>query len=148
MIISQCETVNDLLKEYIDVYGKVNWALYTYSANVRMIQNYIQPHIGDLKLEEITPRVLEKYYQSMLKTKATPKCTDKKYKKSDTLVTSETVRRIHKLLHSCFEQAVRWDLMLRNPAQYANIPKSQSKQRDIWTAETLMRAVDLCEDPS
>lgn len=147
MIISQCETVNDLLKEYIDVYGKVNWALSTYSANVRMIQNYIQPHIGALKLEEITPRVLEKYYQSMLKTKAAPKCTDKKYKKSDTLVTSETVRRIHKLLHSCFEQAVRWDLMLRNPAQYANIPKSQSKQRDIWTAETLMRAVDLCEDP-
>ena len=58
-----------------------------------------------------------------------------------------TVRRIHKLLHCCFEQAVRWDLMIRNPAQYATVPKSTRKQRDIWTAETLMKAVELCDDP-
>ena len=147
VIVSQCETVNDLLKEYIDMYGRANWSLSTYANNVSMIQSYIQPYIGAMKLEDITPRVLEKYYQTMLKVQAVQKCTDKKYKKAGSFVSAETVRRIHKLLHSCFEQAVRWDLMPRNPAQYANIPKSTGKQRAIWTAETLMKAVDLCEDP-
>ncbi len=147
VVISQCETVSDLLNEYIGMYGKTNWSLSTYASNVSLIENYIQPYLGAMKLEDITPRVLEKYYQSLLKAKAVPKCTDKKYKKVDTFVTAETVRRIHKLLHSCFEQAVRWDLLLRNPAQYANVPKSSSKQRAIWTAETLMKAADLCEDP-
>ena len=37
--------------------------------------------------------------------------------------------------------------MIRNPAQYATVPKSTKKQRDIWTAETLMKAVELCDDP-
>lgn len=37
--------MNDLLKEYIAMYGKSNWSLSTYSANVNMIKNYIQPHL-------------------------------------------------------------------------------------------------------
>lgn len=147
VVIPKCETMGELLTEYIAMYGKTNWALSTYSSNVSMINSYILPHLGSMKLEEITPRVLEKYYQTMLRTQAAPKCTDKKYKKNSSFVSAETVRRIHKLLHSCFEQAVRWDLLIRNPAQYASVPKSTKKQRDIWTAETLMKAVDLCEDP-
>ena len=129
------------------MYGRNTWALSTYTSNVNMINSYIEPYLGQMKLSDITARSLEKYYQTMLRTQAVPKCTDKKYKKSVTFVSAETVRRIHKLLHSCFEQAVRWDLMIRNPADYATIPKSTKKQRDIWTAETLMKAVDLCEDP-
>ncbi len=46
-----------------------------------------------------------------------------------------------------FEQAVRWDLMMRNPADYATVPKSSKKQREIWNAETLMKAVEVCKDP-
>lgn len=147
VVIPQCETMNELLKEYIAMYGKSNWSLSTYSANVNMIKSYIQPYLGAMKLEDITARVLEKYYQSMLRIQEVPKCTDKKYKKEVSFVSTETVRRIHKLLHCCFEQAVRWDLMIRNPAQYATVPKSTKKQRDIWTAETLMKAVELCDDP-
>ena len=147
VVIPQCETMHDLLKEYISMYGRNTWALSTYTSNVNMINSYIEPYLGQMKLSDITARSLEKYYQTMLRTQAVPKCTDKKYKKSVTFVSAETVRRIHKLLHSCFEQAVRWDLMIRNPADYATIPKSTKKQRDIWTAETLMKAVDLCEDP-
>ncbi len=147
VVIPQCETMSDLLKEYIAMYGKSTWALSTYTSNVNLINHYILPYLGSMKLEAVTARTLEKYYQSMLRTQAVPKCTDKKYKKEVSFVSAETVRRIHKLLHSCFEQAIRWDLMIRNPAQYANVPKSTKKQRDIWTAETLMKAVKLCEDP-
>ena len=52
------------------MYGKSNWSLSTYSANVNMIKSYIQPYLGAMKLEDITARVLEKYYQSMLRTQA------------------------------------------------------------------------------
>lgn len=147
VVVPQCETLNELLKEYIDMYGKNTWALSTYTSNVKLIQSYIQPYLGQTKLGDITARTLEKYYQKMLKTQAVPKCTDKKYKKEISYVSPETVRRIHKLLHSCFEQAIRWDLLLKNPADYATVPKTTKKQRDIWTADVLMKAVELCEDP-
>lgn len=147
VVIPQCDTMHDLLKEYISMYGRNTWALSTYTSNVNMISSYIEPYLGRMKLSGITARTLEKYYQSMLRTPAVKKCTDSKYSKGITLVSTETVRRIHKLLHSCFEQAVRWDLMEKNPADYATVPKSQKKQRDIWTAETLMQALEACEDP-
>jgi len=147
VVIPACETMNDLLKEYISMYGKNVWALSTYRTNVHMISNYVLPHLGSVKLNDVTARVLEKYYQTLLKTEAVPRCTDKKYSKEINLITPETVRRIHKLLHSCFEQALRWDLIMRNPASYATVPKSTKKERGIWTAETLMKALDFCEDP-
>jgi len=53
---------------------------------------------------------------------------------------------IHKLLHSCFEQAVKWELVEKNPTDYASLPKAEYKKRDIWTAETLFQALELCED--
>lgn len=36
--------------------------------------------------------------------------------------------------------------MEKNPCIYATVPKHKSKKRDIWTAETLMYAMEVCED--
>ena len=68
-VIPQCNTMNDLLREYVALYGKNTWAISTYSSNVGLIKNYIEPFIGNMKLKDITPRVLEKYYARLLKTK-------------------------------------------------------------------------------
>ena len=57
-----------------------------------------------------------------------------------------TVRDIHKLLHNCFTQAMKWDLMEKNPASLATVPKYEPEKREIWTAETLFHAIDVCED--
>lgn len=40
-VIPQCSTMDELLKEYVALYGKNTWALSTYSSNVGMIRNYI-----------------------------------------------------------------------------------------------------------
>lgn len=37
--------------------------------------------------------------------------------------------------------------MEKNPCIYATLPKYTSKKRDIWTAETLFRALKVCDDP-
>ena len=55
-------------------------------------------------------------------------------------------REIHKLLRSCFEQAVKWELIEKNPCIYATVPKHKSKKREIWTAETLMHALEVCDN--
>jgi hypothetical protein len=49
-----------------------------------------------------------------------------------------TIRDIHKILRNCFQQAVKWDLMEKNPALLATVPKHKAEKREIWTAETLM----------
>ena len=42
-VVPQCNTLDDLLREYTSLYGKSTWALSTYTSNVSLISNYISP---------------------------------------------------------------------------------------------------------
>ena len=143
-IVPQCTCLKELLTEYVNLYGKDKWALSTYSRNCSLIENYIEPLIGDLKLSDINTRVLEVYYQKLLDTPAVPTQTPRKTENG--MVGLSTIRDIHKLLRSCFEQAAKWELIERNPAVRATVPKYKPKKREIWTADILMHANEVCED--
>lgn len=143
-VVPQCHTMKELLNEYVALYGKETWALSTYSSNVGTINNYILPLLGDMKLKDITPRVLEKYYQQLLRTKSVPKSNGAKPQHE--FVSTGVIRDIHKLLRNCFAQAVKWELMEKNPAQNAIVPKHKAEKREIWTAETLFHAIEICEN--
>lgn len=145
-IIPTCNTLNELLKEYVSLYGKTKWAINGYSSNTGLIRHYIAPKLGELRLKEITPRVLEMFYQGLLKTPAVPLMTDKKYRQTGKFVQPPTIRKIHNLLHSAFNQAEKWELIEKNPAKFATLPKYEMKERDIWDSQTLFHAIDCCED--
>lgn len=142
-IIPNATTVADLLEEYCSVYGVNNWAMSTYRSKKGLMYNYIIPLIGDVKLDELTPRLMDKFYQSLLKVKT--KVVQNKKPKNEYL-TVHTVREIHKFLRSAFNQAVKWELMTRNPVLNATLPKEEHQKREIWTAETLMHALEVCDD--
>lgn len=142
-IMPTATTVTDLLEEYCAVYGVNNWAMSTYHSKKGLMYNYIIPLIGDVKLEELTPRLMDKFYQSLLKVKAK---VVKNRKPGSEYLTVHTVREIHKFLRSAFNQAVKWELMARNPVLNATLPKEEHKKREIWTAETLRHALEVCDD--
>ncbi len=97
-----------------------------------------------MKLQDLTTRVIEGYYQRLLKYEAVdPMCGKRQHQ----YVSPGTVRSVHKILRSAFEQAVKWELMEKNPCIYATLPKYTAKKRDIWTAETLFHALEVCDDP-
>ena len=143
-VVPQCHTLKELMKEYVDLYGKLEWAISTYTNNISIINNYILPFIGDTKLSDLTSRVLEKFYQQLLKTKAVPRANCPHPKNE--FVSTSTVRDVHKLLRNCLRQAVKWDLMEKNPAINATVPKYKAESRNIWTSEMLFDAIDSCTD--
>ena len=145
-VIPECHTLGELLKEYIDLYGKEVWALSTYTHNISLINNYILPCIGDVRLSELTARVLEKYYQQLLKMTVVP--NRKSSKSTPKAITASTINDIHNILRNCLKQAVKWELIEKNPAVNATVPKYKSKKRDIWTSDTLFDAISRCKDTS
>ncbi|MCC6095720.1 MAG: site-specific integrase [Eubacterium sp.] len=138
-----CKTVRELMKEYINTYGKEAWTFSSYESHVSIINNYILPTIGDMKLEEITVFVLEHYYRELLKVKAVK--NPMTGRRRNEYVTPSTVHRIHQILRSCFNQAVKWGLMEKNPARQATLPRVRPKKRDIWDTDTLFKAINLCQ---
>lgn len=142
-IVPSAKTVADLLSEYMNIYGVNTWAISTYEGKRSLISNYILPMIGDMKLDDITPRVMDQFYRNLLSVKSVSR---NNRKPNTEYLTPKTVRSIHKLLSNAFNQAVKWELMARNPAEHATLPKVDQKPRDIWTAETLFKAIELCDD--
>lgn len=141
--IPTCTTLDELLEEYIQTYGVNTWALSTYEARKAMVENYISPIIGDMKLTDITPRVMDQYYRNLLQVKSV---ATKFHNPRTEYVTPSRIREIHKLLSTAFKHAVKWEMMSRNPVENATLPKEAKKERAIWTAENLMHALEICDD--
>ena len=144
LVVPKCTSLRDLLEEFVNLYGKEKWALSTYDRNGALIRNYILPLIGDARLREINAHFLEKYYQTLLETPVAANAYSAKCREGGTVGTS-TVRDVHKLLRCCFDQAVKWEILDRNPAINATVPKHKGARREIWTAETLMHAIEVCD---
>ena len=58
-------TLSDFLDEYVSLYGVSTWAPSTFDGHTALISNYIKPIIGDVKLDDITPRLLTKFYKDL-----------------------------------------------------------------------------------
>ena len=63
------------------------------------------------------------------------------------MITPSIVKKVHKLLHSVFRQAERWELVESNPFDKAMPPRVKENKRDIWELDDLKKALDACDDP-
>ena len=142
-VVPKCTRVKELVREYVRIYGDNEWGVSTYDGNIGLINNYILPTIGETPLSEINNHFMEKYYASLLKM---PAVKSTRNMDGDKMITAATVHQIHKVLRSCFRQAVKWEMMDKNPAIDATLQKYKAEEREIWTAEMLMQAIDACEN--
>lgn len=144
--IPACHTIDELITEYVALYGKNKWSFSMYNANMGLIRNYISPMIGSFKLTDVTTHVIEKYYLTLLETEIVPQKSQKKYSTEIRFIQPPTVRKIHNLLRSAFNQAVKWGLVEKNNVALSTVPKAEKVERDIWDADTLQHALEVCKD--
>ena len=142
ILFSGAKTVDELWDEYVRNYGLEKWSYSHFDAAKRLYDNYVAKYIGRMKLKDVTPRVIETYYHELLQREAMSST-----KKRKVLITPATVKNIHKLLHSVFRQAERWELVVSNPFDKAMPPRVKEKKRDIWELDDLKKALNACTDP-
>lgn len=94
-------------------------------------------------VQNITPRYVDNYYNSLKKVKSV---VDRNRKPKSEFLTAGVIGSIHKILRCAFEQAVKWEIIGRNPFPKATKPKVTYKKRDIWDAATIRLALDACDD--
>ncbi len=137
------QTVEDFMSDFVSLYGEQHWSMSTYDSNLGLIGNYINPAIGKVLVQNVTPKMIDAFYKQLKKTKSVmTRCR----KPQTEHVTDTNIERIHKLLKCAFKQAVRWDMIARNPFELATVKRVKYKPRDIWTAENIRKALDACKD--
>ena len=137
------QTIKEFMLDFVSLYGEKRWGVSMYDSQTALIANYINPIIGDMKVQDITPRVVDKYIQTLQKT---PPVATKTHRPKSEYMSNQNIEKIIKLLRCAFKQAVRWELVPKNPFDNVVLPKTEYKKRDIWTAEIIRKALDSCTE--
>ena len=64
------QNIAEFLSDFVSLYGEKRWGVSMYDSQNSLIANYINPIIGDMKVQDITTRVVDKYIQTLQKTPA------------------------------------------------------------------------------
>lgn len=112
-----------------------------YDSQTALIANYINPIIGDMEVQAITPRVTG-IYRLCRQQCPYPQNPEGDYH----LFQKRNHRKDHQAPPRAVKQAVRWELAPKNPFDNVVLPKVEYKKRDIWIADMIRIALDKCTD--
>ena len=135
------ETVAHLMEAYLRLYGVPRWSPSTYESNLGLIQHYILPCLGSMRLSELSPRIVAALYRQMLDE---PRISTHYHKQGGELLSPNILRNIHKVLHSAFEQAVLWEYVERNPFHHVPLPPCRYKQKAFLTPKQIRQLMVHC----
>ena len=136
-------TVGELLDEYVQLYGLRHWGDSYLSYSRHRIEHYIKPYIGSVLLCDLTPHILDHFYNSL---QDKPAVILKGHKATDKTISPQVIEKIHALMKSALNQAVTWGYIQTNPAVNITLPKVKSQAREVWTPDQAQAAIDLCDD--
>lgn len=137
------QTVEEFLWDFVKLYGEKKWGVSMYKASCALIVNYIIPLIGQKQMQEINPRAVDEFIQRL---RTTPSVTTRTHKATSKYLTDSNIEKIFKLMRCAFKQAVRWEIIGRNPFDNAILPRTHYKKREIWNADTIRQALDACTE--
>jgi integrase len=119
-------TVGDYLDMWLSdcVRGTVRES--TYSRDEYLVNNHAKPSLGRLKLKKLNALHLQRLYRERV----------------DSGLSTATVQKLHQVLHKALVQAVRWDLIPRNPAASVAAPTPDTKEMRALSAEEARRLLE------
>lgn len=63
---NQIRTTEQLMREYVRLYGKTKWSLSMYTFSCGLIRNYINPYFGKVNIHELSPRMVSELYRGFM----------------------------------------------------------------------------------
>ena len=133
-------TVAAWLRTWFELYAKPHIRPSTMNY-YRNIEQHIIPAIGDIPLNKLTTRDLQKLYND-LQSNGRLRKVQKKEKPG---LSNSTVRGIHMMLHNALDRAVKEKLILTNPTENCIIPKIEKQEMKILHPDHISAYLNAAE---
>ena len=134
-------TVAAWLRTWFELYSKLHIRPSTMNYYHRNIEQHVAPAIGDIPLNKLTTRDLQKLYNDLQSNGRLRKVQ----KKKKTGLSNSTVRGIHMMLHNALDRAVKEKLILSNPTENCIIPKIEKQEMKILHPDHISAYLDAAE---
>jgi integrase len=109
----------------------------TYQLYETVVSAYIKPHdLGGMRLQEVRGAHLNALYAKL----------GESGRKNGQPLAPKSIRNVHTLLYSAFRDAMKWDLLARNPAEAADPPIVPRKAPAHWTADRVGAFLEATAD--
>lgn len=113
------QTVADYLDRWLDAVARHRVRSTTFARYGQLVRIHAIPTIGTIPIAKLTGQHLADLYAGRLETGQS----------------ARSVEQLHSVLHSAFRQAVRWDLITRNPADLVSPPRPKRHEITALTGD-------------
>jgi integrase len=121
------QTVTEFAERFRTDYSEPRLRRKTRVDYAAMLRNHILPELGDLRLEEITPAVIDRYVSRKVKERR---------------LAAKTINNHLRQLHVMLERAVKWRLLKVNPAGAVDKLRVEESETDTLTPEEVRSIID------
>ena len=128
---SESYTVGEWAALWFNIYAKPNIRERTADYYNRYITKHIVPCLGDIKLNKLTGRQIQKMYNDLL-DHGRERVSQKEKNPG---LSGTYVHGVHVMLRNCLNRAVKERLLVRNPADDVIVPKIDKKEMKILPPE-------------
>jgi len=122
-------TVAEYLERWLKDYAEVNVSGKTFERYQSIVGQHLNPALGHLPLPKLRPLHIQAHYSQALR--------DGRKDGRPGGLTPQSVLHHHRILREALQQAVRWQLLARNPADAVEPPRPRPREvRAIDEAQT------------
>ena len=118
-------------------YAKPKVSPKTFERYQEMVEGHIRRTLGSYLLPKLAPLHIQAFYSSALA---------KGRKDGKGGLSAQSVVHFHRLLHKAFAQAVKWQLLARNPLQAVEPPKVQRQEMRALDEEETADLLSLLDE--
>lgn len=117
-------TIYEWLNTWLNDYKKLDLRQTTWESYEYIIRKHIVPEIGEMQVQALSqqPEELQRLYREKLESG----------------LSARTVRYLHTVINGALKQAVKNQLILRNPAEATNPPKLEQREITAMNKEQLI----------
>lgn len=123
-------TLNGFLDKWLEAAAKPRVAERTFVDYGDLLNRYVRSEMGNKKLSKVQPLDIQALYSGLLGRGLSPR----------------VVRYTHAVVNSAFKQAVKWGLLLRNPASMVELPKQTRKEMQALSPDQAKRFLEAARD--
>lgn len=111
--------VYDWVFYWLNSYKKIKLKPRTFDSYEQLINNYIKPDIGHLLIQKLTTKDIQLMYNARFESS----------------LSANTIRKIQNVLKPALKQAVTEGLLIKNPAEFVQLPEIQKKDIKAFTKD-------------
>lgn len=122
-------TIDEYLNKWLESAARPRVSERTADGYDALLKRYVREPLGHIRLDKLQPLDLQKVYGEL----------------STRGLSARVVRHTHSVLHNALKQAVKWNMIFRNPAALVELPKVRHTERRVLApdeAASFLQAAD------